>query len=218
MPNTTVLAKLITSNLSIGNDTRLHVYVKELKNKGIHTWRGMLGYVSKDIAEQWYTTYDKGIRESDLREGKRLYSIFGRANPQQVCIFKQNILKFMHQHWACWLRGRVLAPESVLLKMTHTGMFTMHPHWWCSSTGGVGALRSKMRTAWLMTIAPCVSTMANVSDIFLDHRTDVVPARELPDEAPDENGQPHHAEALSTWPNENGHFPCLLLPFRKCLQ
>jgi hypothetical protein len=41
-----------------------------------------------------------------------------------------------------------------------------------------------------MTSAPRVSTMADVSDIFLDDRSDVVPAWELPNEAPDENGQP----------------------------
>jgi hypothetical protein len=150
-----------------------------------------------DIVQSWiFQQWFKGIRESDSREGKRL---FGHANPMQVRISKQNILNLMHQHWACWLRGRVLAPESVLLNMLHTGRFTIHPHWWCSSTGGVGARCRKMRAAWVMTTAPRVSSMADVQDMFfLDHRTNIVPAWELPGEAPDENGQPHRQPRRSS--------------------
>jgi hypothetical protein len=47
----------------------------------------MLAYYSKDLGERGFITYEKVIRASDLREGQRLYSISGRANPQLVPIY-----------------------------------------------------------------------------------------------------------------------------------
>jgi hypothetical protein len=88
------------------------------------------------------------------------------------------------------MRGRIASPESVLLRMMHSGRFTINTHWWLSASGGQAAKRAKMRTAWLLMIAPRVATMEDVCDIFLDDRNPTVPAWELPDEAPDANGQP----------------------------
>lgn len=119
------LKKLLQWNED-GMKYKRHIRVTELKNTGIHTFIGMVGYCSKDRNEAWFTCVHKEVSEADVEQGAEEHILYGKANSsKQLGLNHNNIMDR-----ACLYgkyRGDVEEGfEENVLRMIRSGKYTFN--------------------------------------------------------------------------------------------
>lgn len=72
------------------------VCYKQLTNKQLHTFRGMIKYFLKDIGLEHFQVAMHNVLDDDIVEGKTTHEIFGRSNLKQcVVLTHKNVINLM---------------------------------------------------------------------------------------------------------------------------
>ncbi|KAL3677517.1 hypothetical protein R1sor_027465 [Riccia sorocarpa] len=91
---------------SLGNS----LCVRSLKEKGLHTTTGLIGYCLKDEREPHFRLYTKNITEKQMEEGRRVHFIYGASEyKNKVQLTPANVLLCALQY----RRYRTKSPISV---------------------------------------------------------------------------------------------------------
>ena len=111
------------------------VCIKCLKNQGLHTWHGMLGYctkyepIAKERDGELMSAY-KGVTDADIAIGKRLYLEWGRPNKTMIELTPKNLMGRMEVYALQSLR-RVPRPNfwRVLATMLASRKYSLGGEW-----------------------------------------------------------------------------------------
>lgn len=95
-------AQAVTSAIkaAIGTSTDLVVASKYLTGQGVHCWKGMLGYVTKQHQEDHYQVEKHNVSDAAIKEGQDFYALNAASagvkgkkplNPTSVVQVRQRI-------------------------------------------------------------------------------------------------------------------------------
>eukprot|EP00961_Rhodomonas_salina_P283896 3836789-Rhodomonas_salina.1 len=69
-----------------------HIRTVTLKQTGVHTRLGMIGYVQKDREELWFRLFVHELTDNDLRSGREEYALWGALRQKRASITLANFL------------------------------------------------------------------------------------------------------------------------------
>jgi hypothetical protein len=142
---------------------------KKLTGKRLHTWLGMLGYVTKDQGKDHYELVaTDDITPEDFEEGRRQYLLMGAGDLKFRCsLTPRNLLPkaihFKTFHMRDRFNRNCLA--YVLLKMLRSGNYFACPSWVTKYQGG-GMQYVRADALWRTMCEPKTITLDDVKDIF----------------------------------------------------
>mmetsp|Transcript_39255 Transcript_39255/g.65943 ORF Transcript_39255/g.65943 Transcript_39255/m.65943 type:complete len:406 (+) Transcript_39255:751-1968(+) len=149
--------------------TGTSICAKKLTNKGLHTWHGMQGYVTKEDGKAHYRMVKTAnITEQDLKEGRRRYLMLG-AGPLKgrAALSPRNLLikahLYHHMNMNAKYHGKSLA--YTIMKMIRTGNFYPCMSWIVRFQGG-GLVYERADTVWRMLLDPTATTKEDVKQVF----------------------------------------------------
>jgi hypothetical protein len=138
---------------TLGKKSR--VCVKGLRQNGVHTFSGMIGYCMKyqaeDTPERPFEYHCGGISAEDIAEGKTQYMMLGKPNKHSILLDPANIIDKAHMFASLKLRG-VVAPDfdKTIGMMVSSRKYVLSSKW-CKPNSGLDssltALVWKSRTA-----------------------------------------------------------------------
>ena len=89
------------------------VSCKRLRDEGLHTFKGMVGYYMKDNGKEHFEIVNHNVSSDDANEGKMEYAKCGNVGLNiSVSLFHSNILQMAYQ-WASFCMKNYLG---VILK------------------------------------------------------------------------------------------------------
>lgn len=91
------------------------VSCRKLRDKGLHTFKGMVGYCMEDNGEEQFEFVHHNLTMKDMNDGKLEYVKFRKIGlNNRVCLSHSNILQRAHQ----WARFRMQKHLGVTLPIT----------------------------------------------------------------------------------------------------
>lgn len=145
------------------------IIAKNLTNKGLHTWHGMIGYVTKDEGKAHFRMeITDNITPEDLKEGRRRYLMMGAGPLKGRCaLTPRNILPkallFHHMNMKAGLHPKSL--PYTIRKMIRTGNFYPCMTWIVKYQGG-GLVYLRADTVWRMLLDPKATDLADIQEVF----------------------------------------------------
>lgn len=134
---------------------QLIVQVKELVQKDLHTFLGMVGYCRKRRLESYFKMFSRGVSQKEMAEGDKLYALYGSAKKgKEVVLTPYNVLdrafRFdaeMRKKQGCINRDD-LAFEEILLEMLGTQNFVLGPSWAGGARGSNAIDMERAQLVW----------------------------------------------------------------------
>ena len=173
-----VCAQLSASNLSKhirkqcgwpSRAGRMHVCSRELRNTGIHTVEGMLGYCSKDEGLPHFQYMLHNLSEAQRQAGVARYRLVGpNPNRQKKSITKNNffqLLALFHQNNN--RNEEAWGLETTVFEACRSGDYYPAAAWAITMQGSP-IKWEKARAMWCMTVDPGAVTMQDVYNVFLE--------------------------------------------------
>lgn len=128
---------------------RVRVSAKELKGEGVHTWHGMLGYVTKDVGLEHYVLHHKNVDEAAFVEGTEVYARHGAPNKNVITLNQGNIIDKVGMFFQFKLRSPPrMTFLGTLARMLKTKKYTLAASWACTGKAGAGLDCNKTDVLW----------------------------------------------------------------------
>ncbi|KAL3701301.1 hypothetical protein R1sor_019323 [Riccia sorocarpa] len=140
------------------------ICIKSLKDKGIHTVIGMIGYCLKDEQEEHYRKYTKNISEQEMEDGRQRHFIYGASvYKNRLELTPNNILGRALQYRKYRARNPLsISFRGCLRQMLSSGQYI--PAFKCLSMPIMSRLRAEL--LWKSCIAHELVSISNVDHIF----------------------------------------------------
>ncbi|KAG2445120.1 hypothetical protein HYH02_008987 [Chlamydomonas schloesseri] len=154
----------------------LHVRCVSLTQNGMHTFKGMLGYVCKDAGQPHFRLVIQGVTSTELLEGLGEYALYG-----ECCLKKRKELG--HTNWMerafHWVIARCggftdsrFSVSATLTAMIRSGKYYPSAAWSLVRWGGAAMVdRAKAETIWRMVAAPADTRQEDVNRVFFSKPT-----------------------------------------------
>lgn len=152
---------------------KLHVLFRELSQKDLHTFIGMLGYCGKDEGEYdgWDIAYHEDITDDMKDRGAEKYAMYGAPEKFTVItLTRANLMDRVTAFWKVYKRRGLFAGvpariEAVLLAMLRTGTFRPSGDW-CVPRFGEGADHTRAQAMFRVYQLPHTATEEDVYWFF----------------------------------------------------
>lgn len=123
-----------------------HVKVTILKQVGLHTFHGLLGYISKDEGKgDWFRFKSKGVTAEDVAKGKERFAQYGAVNKNVVVLTPFTVMG-RAQHWHDTKSGGCIADGTTFIEyvttMLESGKFVLGSEF-ASHKNGLDPVRSE---------------------------------------------------------------------------
>ena len=104
---------------------KTHICIRTLRNTGLHTWHGMLGYCSKDAEEVHFQQFMVGVSEEDLALGKEQYALHGNKDKNNTVQLTPYTLIERAAQWAKVKMQRTsgISLHQAVVSMIQSGKF-----------------------------------------------------------------------------------------------
>ncbi|KAL3701792.1 hypothetical protein R1sor_019814 [Riccia sorocarpa] len=155
---------------AIGWDTNAPVggvvCIKSVKNQGLHTVTGLIGYCLKDENELHFRLYSKNVTEEQMEEGRKRHMVFGASG-------YKNRLELTPQNLLCralqFRRYRSKNPVTTSFRhcirdMARSGQYMAGLKWLLSPT----VCNVRAERLWMFAVQPEAVNMADVDHIFFN--------------------------------------------------
>lgn len=163
-----MLKKLLVEAVKWHKEDRIKICAKELKGAGVHTWTGMIGYVTKDQGASHFQRALKGVTEEDVEAGRELYAALGAPNKNVVSLTQGNILDRALMYYKfkfCGSRfGFGFLPT--VMKMLHSEHYVLAASWASSGRAGTGLDKRKVDLVWKSGEQLNSFTEANLAEVI----------------------------------------------------
>ncbi|KAL3677395.1 hypothetical protein R1sor_027343 [Riccia sorocarpa] len=155
---------------AIGWDTNAPVggvvCIKSVKNQGLHTVTGLIGYCLKDENELHFRLYSKNVTEQQMEDGRKRHMVFGASG-------YKNRLELTPQNLLCralqFRRYRSKNPVTISFRhciheMARSGQYMVGLKWLLSPT----VCNVRAERLWMFAVQPEAVSMADVDHIFFN--------------------------------------------------
>lgn len=153
---------------ALQNDN-LVVSCKQLRNQGVHTWRGLLGYVEKQRSEGHYTLETHNVSDAELQAGIDFYALHAQTaavkGRKPLCPTSIIAVAAPYAKTKMGVRNlNTITLAKVVVEMSRTGAWYPSGQW----LGGAGRGLDQGRAAavWNMMMQRMATTLANVYLVF----------------------------------------------------
>ncbi|MCO5589389.1 hypothetical protein L7F22_043356 [Adiantum nelumboides] len=125
------------------------VLCRALKQRGMHTFRGMVGYCLKDRDELHFQKVEHNISADDINDGIELHNLYGAyALKNKVCLTPANVFDRTLMFWRFKLNHPIgNGFLNTLRRMISSGTYYPSSHWIISYQGR-GMPVSKIDALW----------------------------------------------------------------------
>uniref|UniRef100_A0A7S0V9Q3 Replitron C-terminal domain-containing protein n=1 Tax=Hemiselmis tepida TaxID=464990 RepID=A0A7S0V9Q3_9CRYP len=151
-----------------GKPQRGRIMCRVLKQEGVHTWDGMLGYVFKYHGHPDFLNFSIGVSDDDIERGRDLYSRLGAGDfKHRTALSAKNVILRAAMFWQIQLRANdaEAALDGVLTKMINSSKFYPAAGW-VAPYQGAGMDLTRTNALWRATIYPGDATTADIRSIF----------------------------------------------------
>ncbi|KAL3682485.1 hypothetical protein R1sor_000507 [Riccia sorocarpa] len=148
------------------------ICIKSLRDKGLHTIVGIIGYCLKDEKEEHFRFFQKNITDKQMEEGKRMHSIYGAsAIKNRLQLTPTSILTRALQFW----KYRAKSPISTTFRkcireMISCGQYIPALKWISMPTQSPDLTIKRAEKLWTSCIAPETITIKDIDEIFFGYR------------------------------------------------
>jgi len=148
-----------------------HILTKTLRNTGLHTFIGMLGYCIKDQGEDHFDCVHHNVTDEQMKEGVEEYVKYGTPfTKNRVILTHQNVIEKAATFYKFKQLGSTL--PGTLLPMLQSGQYIPSTSWVSPVCQG-GIDYSKAAALWKCMMQPDTMNMDDVTQIFFEHTTPV---------------------------------------------
>ncbi|KAL3675088.1 hypothetical protein R1sor_025036 [Riccia sorocarpa] len=147
------------------------ICVRSLKDKGLHTIIGIIGYCLKDEKEEHFRVFTKNISENQMQEGRRMHWIHGASEfKNRLQLTPTNVLTRALQFRKYRARSPVGTTFTKCLKeMIHTGQFIPGLRWMTIPTLSPEMTIKRTEKLWRSCVAPETITISDIYEIFFGY-------------------------------------------------
>lgn len=144
------------------------VMCRALKQKGMHTFHGMLGYVMKDMDEIHYQNISHNVTAEDLSRGFDVYSLFGGDElKHRISLTTSNIFDRAFMYWKFHLKHPIGNDFlGTIHNMIRTGKYYPSSSW-ITPHQGRGMPLNKINALWNCMVYPKETSYNDVKQIFV---------------------------------------------------
>ncbi|KAL3687070.1 hypothetical protein R1sor_013379 [Riccia sorocarpa] len=118
------------------------ICIKSLRDKGLHTIVGIIGYCLKDDKEEHFRFFQKNITDKQMEEGKRMHSIYGAS---------------------------AIKNRKCIREMISCGQYIPALKWISMPTQSPDLIK-RAEKLWTSCIAPETITIKDIDEIFFGYR------------------------------------------------
>ena len=172
--STTMVSKLIKTYLG-WNDVKKapgghHILTKTLRNTGLHTFIGMLGYCIKDKGEDHFQCVRKNVTHEQMEEGLEEYIKYGTPFAKnRIVLTHTNLIERVATY--CRYKMKTQLDSTLLgtlLPMLRSGQFIPSASWVLPVHQG-GMEYNRAAALWKCMINLQAIEMDDVTQIFFEH-------------------------------------------------
>ncbi|KAL3680189.1 hypothetical protein R1sor_023145 [Riccia sorocarpa] len=147
------------------------ICVKSLKDKGLHTIVGIIGYCLKDEKEAHFRMFQKNVTQAQMEEGRRMHWIHGASEiKNRLQLTPQNVLTRVLQFRKYRARSPVSTTFRKCLKlMLQTGQFIPALKWTSIPQLSPELTIKRTERLWMSCVAPQTVSMDDVDQIFFGY-------------------------------------------------
>ncbi|KAL3689557.1 hypothetical protein R1sor_015866 [Riccia sorocarpa] len=147
------------------------ICVKSLKDKGLHTIVGIIGYCLKDEKEAHFRMFQKNVTQAQMEEGRRMHWIHGASEiKNRLQLTPQNVLTRALQFRKYRARSSVSTTFRKCLKlMLQTGQFIPALKWTSIPQLSPELTIKRTERLWMSCVAPQTVSMDDVDQIFFGY-------------------------------------------------
>ncbi|KAL3691874.1 hypothetical protein R1sor_005525 [Riccia sorocarpa] len=142
------------------------ICAKSVKNNGLHTFTGLVGYCLKDEHEAHFVKYVKNVSEEQQEQGRKIHVIYGSSvYKNRVEITPNNILGRVLQFRKYRARHPLtLSFCSCLKQMMNCGQYMAGMKW----LQGQPMSLVRAETVWKIAVNPSMVDIEDVEEVFFD--------------------------------------------------
>ncbi|MCO5570324.1 hypothetical protein L7F22_024043 [Adiantum nelumboides] len=146
------------------------VLCRALKQRNLHTFRGMVGYCYKDHDQPHFRCVTHNITAEDINEGLELYALYGAdAIKNKICLTPANIFDRVLMFWTYKLQHPLGTNFlDTLHRMIKCGKFYPSSAW-ITPYQGRGMEPEKIEALWKCLAFPSTTTKGDICSIFVLH-------------------------------------------------
>ncbi|KAL3690310.1 hypothetical protein R1sor_016619 [Riccia sorocarpa] len=148
------------------------ICIKSLRDKGLHTIVGIIGYCLKDEKEEHFRMFQKNVTDRQMEEGRRMHGIYGASEfKNRLQLTPMNVLTCALQ----FRKYRAKSPVSTsfrkcLRQMIHSGQYIPALKWTSMPTLSPHKTIKRTEKLWTACVSPETITMNDIDEIFFGYR------------------------------------------------
>lgn len=164
----TMLKNLIIEAIGWLKVDRIKLCAKELAGEGVHTWTGMIGYVTKDTGEGHSKLFSKGVSDEDIEAGRELYAALGAPNKNIVLLGQANLIDRANMYYKFKYGSSRLGVGfmQTVMKMLKTGQYRLASSWASLGRAGTGLDMRRLDLIWRLYESMDAFTMDHLAEVI----------------------------------------------------
>ena len=151
-----------------GRPPEAKISCRFLREEGIHTWLGMLGYCNKSQNQEGFRRMTKNVTDTQIAKGDELYIKLGAGDLKgRKGLHSRNVIEKAGHYYKFKLQSNPDVAELpvVLLSMMQSGHFYPSATW-CAPMNGGGMDLRRAESLWKCHITPSETTLYDVEQVF----------------------------------------------------
>ncbi|KAL3684223.1 hypothetical protein R1sor_002245 [Riccia sorocarpa] len=149
------------------------ICIKSLRDKGLHTIVGIIGYCLKDEKEEHFRVFHKNVTERQMDEGRRMHGIYNASEfKNRLQLTPMNVLTRALQFRKYRARSPVPTTFRKCLKqMIQSGQYIPALKWTSMPTLSPHKTIKRTEKLWTACVAPEKITIHDIDEIFFGYRS-----------------------------------------------
>ena len=145
------------------------VSCKKLRDEGLHTFKGVIGYCMKDNGEESFEFVHHNISAEDMNDGKLEYVKLGKVGlNNRVSLPHSDVLQRAHQRVRFHMTKHLgVALPGTLYHMCKNGQFYPNPTW-VILLRSTGIDVERVASTWKIVMNPHDIQMEDIPDVVFD--------------------------------------------------
>ncbi|KAL3699087.1 hypothetical protein R1sor_017109 [Riccia sorocarpa] len=148
------------------------ICVKSLRDTGLHTIVGIIGYCLKDEKEEHFRMFQKNVTDRQMNEGRRMHGIYGASEfKNRLQLTPMNILTRALQYRKYRAKGPVSTTFCKCLRqMIQSGQYIPTLKWTTMPTQSPHETIKRTGKLWVSCVQPQTITIHDIYHIFFGYR------------------------------------------------